>query len=81
MPTLSTIFAPIPGLFYRTQAPGQAPFKREGDPVAPGDTLGLVEAMKVFTPVLAARSGRILRFRVEHEDPVMAGQPICDLEI
>lgn len=80
MATITTILAPIPGIFYRTPSPGLPAFRQEGDAVTPDDTIGLIEAMKIFTPVLAGESGRILKFRVAHEDPIMAGQPLCDLE-
>lgn len=75
-----TILAPLPGIFYRTPAPDQPPFKSEGDAVAVGDTLGLIEVMKTFTPVLAEEAGRVVAFHVEHEDAVMAGLPLYDLE-
>lgn len=48
--------------------------------VAAGDTIGLIEVMKSFTPVIAEDSGKLIVFHVENEDAVMAGQPICDIE-
>ena len=41
------ILAPLPGIFYRRPSPDEAPFKQPGDAVAAGETVGLVEAMKV----------------------------------
>ena len=75
-----TIQAPIPGTFYRRPSPDQPAFKTEGDTVAVGDTLGLIEVMKTFTPVVAEEAGRVVAFHVENEDAVMAGQPLYDLE-
>ena len=75
-----TIQAPIPGTFYRRPSPDQPEFKTEGDTVAVGDTLGLIEVMKTFTPVVAEEAGRVVAFHVENEDAVMAGQPLYDLE-
>ena len=75
-----TIQAPIPGTFYRRPSPDQPAFKTEGDTVAVGDTLGLIEVMKTFTPVVAEEAGRIVAFHVDNEDAVMAGQPLYDLE-
>lgn len=72
--------APIPGTFYRRPSPDQQPFKAEGDAVAVGDTLGLIEVMKTFTPVVAEEAGRVVAFHVDDEDAVMAGQPLYDLE-
>jgi biotin carboxyl carrier protein len=74
-----TIPAPLPGTFYRRPAPDQPAFKTEGDSVARGDTVGLIEVMKTFTPVVAEEAGRLVRFLVENEDPVMAGQPLYEL--
>ena len=76
-----TFEAPVPGTFFRKPAPDQPPFKGEGDHVAAGDTVGLIEVMKTFTPVVAETGGRLLAFHVENEDPVMAGQPLYDLDV
>ena len=76
-----TFEASIPGTFFRQAAPDQPPFKGEGDDVAIGDTLGLIEVMKTFTPVVAETAGRLLAFHVENEDPVMAGQPLYGLDV
>lgn len=77
--SLKTIHAPIPGTFYRKPAPDQPDYKAIGDAVAVGDTVGLIEVMKTFTPVVAEESGTLAAFHVENEDPVMAGQPLYDL--
>jgi acetyl-CoA carboxylase biotin carboxyl carrier protein len=76
-----TIHAPLPGTFYRRPAPDQPPFKSEGDQVTVGDPVGLIEVMKTFTNVIAEEAGRILRFLVENEDPVMAGEPLYEIEV
>jgi acetyl-CoA carboxylase biotin carboxyl carrier protein len=78
---IKTVEAPIPGTFYRKPAPDQPLFKTEGDSVAVGDTLGLIEVMKTFTPVVAEEAGRVVAFHVENEDAVMAGEPLYDLEV
>lgn len=75
-----TIPAPLPGTFYRKPAPDQPVFKSEGDAVAIGDTVGLIEVMKTFTPVTAEEAGTIVKFLVDNEEPVMAGQPLYELE-
>lgn len=79
MPT-HTMPCPLPGTFYRKPSPDAPMFKQAGDPVAPGDTIGLIEVMKTFTPVLAEVSGTIAKFHVDDEDAVMAGQPLVDIE-
>lgn len=73
------IRSPLPGTFYRKPAPDQPPFKSEGDAVAEGDVIGLVEVMKSFHEVRAQASGTLARFLIENEDAVMAGQPIAEL--
>jgi acetyl-CoA carboxylase biotin carboxyl carrier protein len=75
-----TVPAPIPGTFYRRPSPNDPPFKSEGDPVAIGDPIGLIEVMKTFTQVSSDQAGRLKRFLVENEDPVQAGQPLCEIE-
>ena len=50
------ISAPLPGTFYRKPAPDKPPFKADGDTVAEGDTIGLIEVMKSFNEVKAERS-------------------------
>jgi len=79
--TVKQVFAPIPGTFYRKSAPDQPVFKNEGDLVVKGDTLGLIEVMKTFTAILAEESGQIVSFLVDDEDPVMAGQPLYELDV
>ena len=76
-----TIASPLPGTFYRRPAPDQPPFKNEGDMLAVGDTVGLIEVMKSFTPVTVEEPGRLLRFLVENDAPVMAGQPLYEIEV
>lgn len=74
------IISPLPGTFYRKPAPDKPPFKTEGEAVAAGDTVGLVEVMKSFHEVTSEFGGRIVKFLIENEDPIMAGQPIAEVE-
>lgn len=76
-----TIAAPLPGTFYRRPAPDQPAFKNDGDTVAVGDAVGLIEVMKTFTQVTAEEAGRIVRFLIENEDAVMAGDPLYELDV
>jgi acetyl-CoA carboxylase biotin carboxyl carrier protein len=77
---IKTIQAPLPGTFYRSSAPDKPPFKTAGDKVAAGDTIGLIEVMKTFSPVVAEEAGTLVAFHVDNEDAVMAGQPLYDLD-
>jgi acetyl-CoA carboxylase biotin carboxyl carrier protein len=78
MPT--EILSPLPGTFYRRPSPDKAPFKSEGDIVAIGEVIGLIEVMKSFIEVHADVAGEISRFLVDNEDPVMAGQPLAEVK-
>ncbi len=74
------IHSPLPGTFYRRPAPDQPTYKEIGDVVAKGDVIGLVEVMKSFNEVTADAEGKVVKFLVENEDAVMAGQPLVELE-
>lgn len=72
--------APLPGVFYRKPSPDEAPFKSEGDAVAAGDTVGLVEAMKSFFPAEAEQGGSLTRFCVEDGEAMDADQVLAEIE-
>jgi acetyl-CoA carboxylase biotin carboxyl carrier protein len=74
------LLAPLPGVFYRKPAPDKPPYKSEGDIVAVGDVVGLIEVMKSFVEVQAEASGKIVRFVVGDEEPIMAGQLLLEIE-
>jgi acetyl-CoA carboxylase biotin carboxyl carrier protein len=74
-----TISSPLPGIFYRSPSPGEAPFVSEGDLVSFGDVIGLIEAMKSYHEITADAEGTIERFHLGDGDPVDMGQPILDL--
>ena len=57
------ILSPLPGTFYRRPAPDKPPFKADGDTVAVGDVIGLIEVMKSFIEVHADASGAIVQVR------------------
>lgn len=73
------IVSPLPGTFYRKPSPDEPNFKNDGDSVAVGDVIGLVEVMKTFNEVKADKAGTIASFLADNEEPVMAGQPLIDL--
>jgi acetyl-CoA carboxylase biotin carboxyl carrier protein len=74
------LLAPLPGVFYRKPAPDKPAYKSDGDMVAIGDVVGLIEVMKSFIEVQAEVSGKIVRFVVGDEEPIMAGQPLLEFE-
>ena len=73
------ILSPLPGTFYRKPAPDKPNFKNEGDTIAIGDVIGLIEVMKSFNEVKADRAGKISKFLTDNEEPVMASQPLLEL--
>jgi acetyl-CoA carboxylase biotin carboxyl carrier protein len=75
------VLAPLPGVFYRRPSPDEAPFKSEGDIVAVGDTVGLVEAMKSFFPAEAEAAGKLVRFLIEEGTVIDAGDIVAEIEI
>ena len=73
------LLSPLPGTFYRRPSPDKPAFKNEGDKVAVGDVIGLIEVMKSFNEVKADMAGKIVKFIAENEEPVMAGQPLAEI--
>ena len=76
---MAEILSPLPGTFYRKPAPDKPPFKAEGDSVAVGDVIGLIEVMKNFVEVHADAAGKVIKYIVDNEEPVMAGQPLLEV--
>lgn len=72
--------APMAGTFYRAAQPGESPFVDVGDQVSPGDVVGLIEVMKLFTDLTADVAGKIAR--VEAADGVLVeyGAPLLWIE-
>jgi acetyl-CoA carboxylase biotin carboxyl carrier protein len=71
--------SPYPGTFYRRPNPEADPYVVEGDIVATGDVVGLIEIMKSFYEVKSEEGGTVDRFLVENEDLVEVGQEILVL--
>jgi acetyl-CoA carboxylase biotin carboxyl carrier protein len=74
------ILTPLAGVFYRASSPTSAPFTREGDIVDPGQTLCIIEAMKVMNEIKAESRVKILKIVAENGRPVTAGQPLFHIE-
>ncbi len=68
--------APMVGTFYRSASPGAAPFVDVGKVIKPGDTLCIIEAMKLLNEIEAEVSGTVLEVLVESGQPVEYGQPL-----
>ncbi|MEK6273891.1 MAG: acetyl-CoA carboxylase biotin carboxyl carrier protein [Actinomycetota bacterium] len=74
------IEAPMVGTFYRAPQPGAPPFVEEGDAVTVGQTLCILEAMKLMNEVKAEMEGVVRAIHVQNGQPVEFGQALFDLE-
>jgi acetyl-CoA carboxylase biotin carboxyl carrier protein len=74
------ITSPMVGTFYRASAPGAKPYVDIGSTVKEGDTLCIVEAMKLMNEIEADRAGVIKAILVENGHPVEFGQPLFVIE-
>ncbi len=72
--------SPMVGTFYRGSQPGSPPFVEEGDVVARGQTLCILEAMKLMNEVKSELEAIVRRIHVENAEPVEFGQVLFDLE-
>lgn len=75
-PTGHVVKSPMVGTFYRSSAPGNPPFVEVGASVKEGDTLCIIEAMKLLNEIDADKAGTITQILVENGQPVEYGQPL-----
>jgi acetyl-CoA carboxylase biotin carboxyl carrier protein len=76
LPDGDVVRAPMVGTFYASPAPDKPPFVSVGQAVKAGDTLGIIEAMKMFNPIEADVSGTVLAIQCESGQPVEFDQPL-----
>lgn len=74
------VTSPMVGVAYLSPEPGAAPFISVGARVEPGATLLLIEAMKTFNQIKAAKAGTVTRILVESGTPVEYGEPLVLVE-
>jgi acetyl-CoA carboxylase biotin carboxyl carrier protein len=74
------VTAPMVGTFYTGPAPGAKPFVEIGSEVKPGDTLCVIEAMKMMNQIESEFAGRVVSILVENGSPVEFGQPLFVIE-
>jgi len=72
--------APMVGVFYRASQPGAPPFVEEGDTVGPGQTLCILEAMKLMNEIKTDAAGVVRAIHVRNAEPVEFGQLLFELE-
>ena len=68
--------SPLVGVFYAAASPGEAPFVNVGQTVSAGETLGIIEAMKIMNPIEATKSGVIEEILVKNGEVIQFGQPL-----
>lgn len=76
----NAVKAPMVGSFYRANAPGAKPFVEVGQVVNEGDTLCIIEAMKLMNEIESDLAGTIKAILVENGQPVEFGQPLFVIE-
>ena len=74
------IVAPMVGTFYRAPSPDADPFVKVGDVVNPGETLCIIEAMKLMNEIEVETRGKIVEILVDNADAVEYGQPLFIIE-
>ena len=76
----NAVTAPMVGTAYVASEPGGAPFVSVGDEVAEGQTLLIIEAMKVMNPIPCPRKGRVAQVFIHDGQPVEYGEPLMVVE-
>ena len=74
------VTAPMVGTFYAASSPDSAPFVQVGDRINNGDTLCIIEAMKMMNPIEADVSGVIKSIRMQNGEPVEFGQTLIVID-
>jgi acetyl-CoA carboxylase biotin carboxyl carrier protein len=79
-PTGHPVKSPMVGTFYRSSSPGSAPFIQIGSVVKEGDTLCIIEAMKILNEIESDKSGTVTQILCENGQAVEYGQPLFIVE-
>ena len=80
VPAGHTVKSPMVGTFYRSSSPGAAPFVQIGSVVKEGDTLCIVEAMKILNEIESDKAGTVTQILCENGQAVEYGQPMFVIE-
>ena len=79
--TLHIVTSPIVGTFYRASSPTAEPYVKSNDQIEKGDTLCIIEAMKLMNEIQADISGVIVKIFVDNGQPVEYGQPLFGIKV
>jgi len=80
LPKGQTVTSPMVGSFYRAPAPGAQPFVEIGQHVNVGDTLCIIEAMKMLNQIESDKAGVVAAILVENGQPIEYGEPLFIIE-
>lgn len=80
LPSGHVVESPMVGTFYRASAPGAPPFVEEGQQVQVGETICIIEAMKILNQIEAEVAGTVKAVLVENGSPVEFGEPLMVIE-
>lgn len=80
LPSGEAVKSPMVGTIYIAPEPGAQPFIKEGDSVAVGQTLFIIEAMKTMNPVAATKAGTVKSILVQNAQPVEFDEPLVIIE-
>jgi len=76
VPDGHTVRSPMVGTFYSSSSPDKPPFVKIGQQIKQGDTIGIIEAMKMFNPIEADVSGTVRAILVENGQPIEFDEPM-----
>jgi acetyl-CoA carboxylase biotin carboxyl carrier protein len=79
-PKLVEVPSPMVGTFYRAPAPGEAPFVEVGDRVRQGQTVCIIEAMKLMNEIETEVSGQVVEILIQNGEPVEYNQPLMRIK-
>lgn len=77
---LVEVTSPMVGTFYRSPAPSEPPFTEVGDRIRTGQTVCIIEAMKLMNEIEAEVSGQVVEILVQNAEPVEYGQPLMRID-
>ena len=75
-----TVSSPMVGIVFTSSDPQTPPFVKIGDQISEGQTLLLIEAMKVFNPITAPKAGKVKQILITNGAPVEFGEPLLTIE-
>ena len=78
---IRVITSPIVGTFYRSSSPDASPYVEVGSPVAKGQILCIIEAMKLMNEIESEIDGTVRAFLVENGQPVEYGAPLIEIDL